>query len=124
MIVNSGELRFDLYEGPFTKNDQLTSAPFLDSFLYIPNVTFSIANKVLPALNKAGADEKRSVELWEREMERYAKGDVSKRFNAWLEDMSRRSGSPEKRASSQNLTLGYVTKDVRLWSIVKRPCVR
>ncbi|KAI0943929.1 hypothetical protein AcV7_001880 [Taiwanofungus camphoratus] len=111
MIVNSGELRFDLYEGPFTKNDQLTSAPFLDSFLYIPNVTFSIANKVLPALNKAGADEKRSVELWEREMERYAKGDVSKRFNAWLEDMSRRSGSPEKRASSQNLTLGYVTKD-------------
>ncbi|KZT05411.1 uncharacterized protein LAESUDRAFT_727057 [Laetiporus sulphureus 93-53] len=111
MIVNSGELRFDILAGTFDKNDQLTSAPFTDAFLYIPNVTFSVANAVLPALNDYGSDDKRKRELHiERELERYAKGDVSGRFNAWLEEMSRRR--VERREAAENLTLGYVTSDL------------
>ncbi|PCH36598.1 hypothetical protein WOLCODRAFT_167014 [Wolfiporia cocos MD-104 SS10] len=112
MIVNSGELRFDILEGTFNKNDQLTAAPFTDSFLYIPNVTFGIADAVLPALNKAGADEKRSLERMEREMERYAKGDVAPRFNAWLEEMSARRVERRAEKEKENLTLGYVTSDL------------
>ncbi|KAL0955634.1 hypothetical protein HGRIS_001867 [Hohenbuehelia grisea] len=111
MITNSGSQRFDIYAGPFTKNDQLTSSPFADHFLFIPNVTFSAASQVLPALNHAGADQRRSVreELERREREMYARGYVDRRYNEWLEEMDRRSGA-ERRAAG-NLTLGYVTTD-------------
>ncbi|KAG6330505.1 hypothetical protein ID866_8584 [Astraeus odoratus] len=51
VIVTSGILRFDIFKGPFTKNDQLTASPYTDQFLYIPDVTFSVANNILPALN-------------------------------------------------------------------------
>ena len=110
MITNSGSQRFDLYAGPFTKNDQLTSSPFTDSFLYIPNVTVSVASQVLPALNNAGANERRAL-IEEYERERYARGDVDMRYMAWLEEMDRRNHGAERRAA-QNATLGYVTSDV------------
>ena len=110
MICNSGELRFDVLKGAFTKNDQFTAAPFTDSFLFIPNVPFSIANAVLPALNNQGAEEKRA--LFEgREDELYARGDVNKRYREWLREMANRDIEKAKRAA-QNLTLGYVTQDV------------
>ncbi|KAJ7728959.1 Metallo-dependent phosphatase-like protein [Mycena maculata] len=113
MITNSGELRFDIFSGTFTKNDQLTASPFMDSFLYIPNVTFSAASAVLPALNGEGADNRRrdpgvQAELW-------ARGYVEARYHEWLgemyqRDLQRRGG--ERRASApENLTLGYVTTD-------------
>ncbi|KAI0369047.1 hypothetical protein BV20DRAFT_424119 [Pilatotrama ljubarskyi] len=112
MITNSGSQRFDVYAGPFTKNDQLTASPFADAFLYIPEVPFSIANQVLPALNNAGANERRELRerALEREREMYARGEVDMRFLKWLEDMDRRSNGPERRAA-QNATLGYVTHD-------------
>ncbi|KAG9312319.1 Metallo-dependent phosphatase-like protein [Chiua virens] len=102
IITNSDELRYNVFEGPFTKNDQLTAAPFTDSFYYIPNVTASVANQVLPALN-GGSSSKRSLgeeELWRR-------GHVEKRYRAWLEEMDRRQLSP----TTSDLTLGYVTTD-------------
>ena len=108
IITTSGGLRFDVYAGPFTKNDQLTASPFTDSFLFIPNVTFSVANQVLPALNNAGANERRALE--DRKHELYARGYVENVYRAWLEDMDRRNGI-ERRAAT-NLTLGYVTTDV------------
>ncbi|RPD57973.1 hypothetical protein L226DRAFT_492978 [Lentinus tigrinus ALCF2SS1-7] len=109
MITNSGSQRFDLYSGPFTKNDQLTSSPFTDSFLYIPDVPVSVASKVLPALNNAGANERRAM-IEEYERERYARGDVDMRYMAWLEEMDRRNHGAERRAAN-NATLGYVTSD-------------
>ena len=115
MITNSGSMRFDVYSGPFTKNDQLTASPFADSFLYIPNVTLSVASQVLPALNNAGANERRAVDV--RETEAYARGEVDMLYRAWLEEMDRRSYGPERRAAN-NATLGYVTHDVRRPSLV------
>nr|GAT59669.1 predicted protein [Mycena chlorophos] len=107
MITNSGSLRFDLYAGPFDKNDQLTVSPFDDSFLYL-TVPFSAANQVLPALNNAGADERRDLEatLW-------ARGYVESRYREWMQEMARRDlerNGPVLRAAG-NLTLGYVTAD-------------
>jgi hypothetical protein len=101
-------LRFDLYSGNFTKNDQLTVSPFTDAFLYIPNVTAGVANMVLPALNNAGANQRR--EYTERETELYRRGYVDMKYRAWLEDMAARTSEVERRAAA-NLTLGYVTKD-------------
>ncbi|KAJ7812494.1 hypothetical protein B0H14DRAFT_3752451 [Mycena olivaceomarginata] len=56
---------FDIYAGPFTKNDQLTVSPFVDSFFHISNVPFSVATAVLPAHNGAGADT-RNATRWLR----------------------------------------------------------
>lgn len=121
IISNSGGLRFDLYSGAFTKNDQLTSSPFADSFLYIPNVALSVASKVLPTLNHEGANQRRQElrEILEkRDAEAYSRGEVDMRYRRWLEEMDRRDGE-EKRAKG-NLTLGYVTSDVRTFSVLHR----
>lgn len=108
-ITNSGSQRFNIFKGPFTKNDQLTASPFTDSFLYIPNVTFSIANQVLPTLNNAGASEKRKRDEIEKEL--WNRGVVDTRYRAWLEEMDRRAGMGRREAMADNLTLGYVTAD-------------
>ncbi|KAK7038999.1 hypothetical protein VNI00_010391 [Paramarasmius palmivorus] len=105
MIINSGSQRFDIYKGPFTKNDQLTASPFADAFLYLPEVPLNAALEVLAALNKAGEARRRDLEE-----EFYARGYVGKRYMEWLEAMDKRHGGAERRAA-QNLTLGYVTSD-------------
>ena len=115
MITNSGEERFDIYSGTFTKNDQLTASPFTDTFLFIPNVTSSVANQVLPALNNQGAEEKRAIfERRNRELER--RGVTDARYRDWLRAMAQ-LGSDLMRRDAQNLTLGYVTQDVRLFNL-------
>lgn len=45
-----------------------------------------------------------------REEERWARGDVTLRYNRWLEEMDKRAGAV--RRNYGNLTLGYVTTDV------------
>lgn len=106
-------MRFDIYSGPFTKNDQLTASPFTDAFLFIPNVPAGVANRVFASLNGAGADERRSLN--ERDEILYGRGNVDREFRRWLEEMDRRS-SAENRAA-RNLTLGYVTQDVSVFLI-------
>lgn len=110
MITNSGSQRFDLYAGPFTKNDQLTASPFADQFLFIPSVPLGIAKQVLPSLNGEGASERRQL-LEEREKRAYGLGYVDRRYMEWLEDMDRRN-EIDRRAAEANFTLGYVTTDV------------
>lgn len=104
IIVNSGVLRYSVFEGPFTKNDQLTAAPFADSFLYIPNVPADAANQVLPHLNSGSASKCSTMEkeLWGR-------GRVEHRYRAWLEEMNKHQVPLAMNAD--DLTLGYVTKD-------------
>ncbi|KAN0081639.1 Metallo-dependent phosphatase-like protein [Tylopilus felleus] len=68
IIINSEELRYNVFAGPFTKNDQLTAVPFTDPFYYIPDVPFDVANQVLPALNSKRSSKRSEVEkeLWDR----------------------------------------------------------
>ncbi|KAI1377477.1 Metallo-dependent phosphatase-like protein [Hypoxylon crocopeplum] len=61
IIANTGSVRFDMYKGPFTYDDQFIVSPFRDSFLYIPEVPYSLANDVLRLLNNAGASQKRNI---------------------------------------------------------------
>ncbi|KAG2347581.1 hypothetical protein BDR05DRAFT_927512 [Suillus weaverae] len=107
-ITNSGSQRFNILKGPFTKNDQLTASPFTDSFLYISNISFSIADQVLPALNNP-ANQKRKRDEIEKEL--WSLGVVDTRYRAWLEEMDRRAGMGRREAMAGNLTLGYVTTD-------------
>ncbi|KAF7311518.1 Metallophos domain-containing protein [Mycena kentingensis (nom. inval.)] len=106
MITNSGSLRFDIYAGPFTKNDQLTASPFADTFLFV-SVPFGAASQVLPTLNNAGAANRRRNE--ELEATLWARGYVETRYRDWLADQYRRTA--ETRRSAANLTVGYVTQD-------------
>ncbi|KAK7039002.1 hypothetical protein VNI00_010394 [Paramarasmius palmivorus] len=105
ILIQAGSQRFDLYSGPFTKNDQLTSSPFTNAFVYIPEVPLSLAQQVLPALNNPTGAQRRDFED-----DMYARGEIEMRYRAWLEDMNRRHDGATRRAA-RNLTLGYVTTD-------------
>ncbi|EIM80908.1 uncharacterized protein STEHIDRAFT_150519 [Stereum hirsutum FP-91666 SS1] len=130
VIANSGGLRFDLYEGPFTKTDALSDQPWHNGFYYIPNVTLDDALQVLPVLNgdtsSASRRRSESERKWRsvheesvresmqertrrREQERWARGDITLRYNRWLQDMDKKAGA--LRRDTANLTLGYVTTD-------------
>ncbi|KAH8983104.1 hypothetical protein EDB92DRAFT_1819611 [Lactarius akahatsu] len=56
ITTNSGSPRFDIYAGPFTKDNQLTASPFTDAFVFIAGVPLSVANAVLLPLNGEGVN--------------------------------------------------------------------
>jgi len=111
VFINSGSFRFDIFKGPFDKNDQLTASPFTDSFLFVKNVSGNAANAVVNSLNGVSSDarRRRRAAEGERARELYARGEVRERYNAWLRSMSEREAL--ERRAAVNLTLGYVTKD-------------
>jgi hypothetical protein len=47
IIGNTGAIRFDLHQGPFTYDDNFIVSPFRDIFLYIPDVPYDLAKTVL-----------------------------------------------------------------------------
>ncbi|KAL7625620.1 hypothetical protein AAE478_004840 [Parahypoxylon ruwenzoriense] len=61
IIANTGSVRFDMYKGPFTYDDQFIVSPFRDIFLYIPEVPYGLASTLFDSLNNAGASRKRNV---------------------------------------------------------------
>lgn len=60
IIINTGSIRFDLAQGPFTYDDTFIVSPFTDAFQYLPDVPYEYAKQVLDILN-AGPYEKRSL---------------------------------------------------------------
>ncbi|MCJ1475518.1 hypothetical protein MMC13_004181 [Lambiella insularis] len=59
IIINTGSIRFDLIEGPFTYDDSFIVSPFTDGFQFIPNVPYSLASQVITKLNAAAGDRRR-----------------------------------------------------------------
>ncbi|KAJ6560221.1 Metallo-dependent phosphatase-like protein [Mycena capillaripes] len=117
LIISSGSQRFDIFKGPFTKNDELTASPFVNQYIFIPDVPFAAAMKVLPEMNRAGAerfwpgetaledDESRETRMWRHER------DVEKGYTEWLDNMHRQYHARPAAATEGELTLGYVTTD-------------
>lgn len=62
IIINTGSIRFDLVQGPFTYDDSYIVSPFDDRFQYIPNVPYAQASQVIGILN-AGPNQKRKRDL-------------------------------------------------------------
>ncbi|KAM0263875.1 hypothetical protein ACHAQJ_000910 [Trichoderma viride] len=50
-VVNTGGIRFDIFKGPFTRDDTFTVSPFDSGFRYVPDVPYEIAQKVIGILN-------------------------------------------------------------------------
>ncbi|WEW54843.1 hypothetical protein PRK78_000269 [Emydomyces testavorans] len=63
ILINSGTIRFDLVQGPFTVGDSYIVSPFENAFQFIPDVPYSVASKVLGVLNN-GPWQKRYVETY------------------------------------------------------------
>ncbi|KAK2629071.1 hypothetical protein QTJ16_002174 [Diplocarpon rosae] len=59
IIVNTGSIRFDLVQGPFTYDDSFIVSPFDDAFKYIAAVPSEMAQEVLAGLNGAALPDKR-----------------------------------------------------------------
>jgi hypothetical protein len=53
-LMNTGGIRFDIFEGPFTRDSMYIVSPFVSGFQYIPDVPYKIAQKVLGILNSGG----------------------------------------------------------------------
>ncbi|KAJ9632207.1 hypothetical protein H2203_000610 [Taxawa tesnikishii (nom. ined.)] len=54
IITNSGAMRFDIFEGPFTIDTTFLVSPFTSGFRMIKDVPYSAANRVLKLLNNEG----------------------------------------------------------------------
>ena len=121
-----GSQRFDLYAGPFTKNDQYIVSPFTDAFQYIQDVPYKYASQIIHKLNgdkvAQATSRRRSLDDVD-EHELYAKGHVSHIYNRWMKDQhvfathsaaaARDLAKLDARAAEAqaNRTLGYVTRD-------------
>lgn len=66
IILNTGSIRFDLVEGPFTFDDSFIVSPFKDTFQYIKDVPYAQASKVLGILD-SGNFQKRNAAVRPRE---------------------------------------------------------
>ena len=64
-IINSGGMRFDIFQGPFTKDTVLIISPFANRFQFIKDVPYSAAKGLLALLNSGGpVFESASLEPW------------------------------------------------------------
>lgn len=106
--MNTNALRFDLYKGPFTRNDEYSVSFYPDRFEYIPNISLSVAKKVLPALNGKGNAKR---DMTEREIS--LRGFSIDEFDVDLLDDMGMSEMGLIRRVDQDLTLGHITNDVR-----------
>ncbi|KAL8867739.1 MAG: hypothetical protein Q9174_005466, partial [Haloplaca sp. 1 TL-2023] len=52
VFVNCGGIRFDIFKGPFTKDNTYAVSPFTTGFRYIKDVPLSIAKKLKAILNQ------------------------------------------------------------------------
>lgn len=50
-IINTGAIRFDIFKGPFTMDTTYIVSPFLSKMVYVPEVEYAVARKVLKLLN-------------------------------------------------------------------------
>jgi len=60
ILANTGHIRFDLMQGPFTFDDSFIVSPFKNRFQFLRDVPYSLAGKVFDILNK-GRYQKREM---------------------------------------------------------------
>lgn len=53
-ITNTGAMRFDIFKGPFTKDTTYIISPFVSKLLYIKDVPYKSAKKILELVNHGG----------------------------------------------------------------------
>ncbi|KAE8352687.1 Metallo-dependent phosphatase-like protein [Aspergillus coremiiformis] len=51
-VVNTGAIRFDIFEGPFTQDSAFIVSPFTSGFRYVRNIPYEKATLIVDILNK------------------------------------------------------------------------
>src|ERR1700744_5958439 len=51
-IVNTGAIRFDIFQGPFTQDTTFIVSPFTSGFRYVKGVPYDKAQLIVEILNK------------------------------------------------------------------------
>jgi hypothetical protein len=54
IIVNTGAIRFDIFKGRFTRDTTFIISPFTSAFVYIEDVPYDVARKVILLINNEG----------------------------------------------------------------------
>ena len=114
---NTGEIRFDLVQGPFTNDDAYIVSPFADTWDYIPQVPYSQVKGLLAALNSGPYQKKkRSFEDHELQTRDFGfsaltgedcpDGPIHSR-----EALESRSITRNRQFQTRAIDPGYVTKD-------------
>ncbi|KAF2003977.1 hypothetical protein P154DRAFT_427529 [Amniculicola lignicola CBS 123094] len=117
IIINTGSVRFDLAQGPFTYDDSFIVSPFADAFQYIPNVPYAQAKQVINILN-AGAFQKKKRDMSTRDFDFVpvlADRDICldppiTHENSGMHRRSHAGGRLVRRTNTAPIP-GYVTKD-------------
>ncbi|KFY48446.1 hypothetical protein V495_01325 [Pseudogymnoascus sp. VKM F-4514 (FW-929)] len=113
IIANTGSVRFDLVQGPFTYDDSFIVSPFTNTFQYLADVPWSVASQLLDALNRGGY-QKRSEERGADFSFQFPTRDNTE---ACLDpgtispEVAKRSTRGIVRRQSSTLTPGYNTTD-------------
>jgi hypothetical protein len=108
-VIGTGVLRYDVFQGTFDQNDQLTASPYPDQLWCIPSVPLNNAKAAALKMNQKSSSVKRS--FFDSESQHAARRDVMEVDQIrlrWLSEMN----STRSAQVAANLTLGYVTRDV------------
>ena len=114
VVANTGALRFDIFEGPFTIDTTFTVSPFAGGLRYIQDVPFDIADRLLKVLNNEGeileqaAPGLRSSMLAPPEQMAIQNDIIASTSDIYLADNSYQHPLTNQK---QSLTPGYTTKD-------------
>lgn len=116
VLMNSGALRFDVFEGPFTVDSMYSVSPFTSGFRYIKDVPTSTAARLKAILNQEVPqlwDELDSlasespVQMTEAEAEAYELSDE----HHSLQKLGVQIPLVDNRKPEENLLPGYTTTD-------------
>ena len=110
-VIGTGVLRYDVFEGTFDQNDQLTASPYPDELWCIPNVSLKDAKATAQKMNETSSSATSSFSETETEPHHARRRDLMEvdqiRLH-WLVEMN----NMRSAQIAENLTLGYVTNDV------------
>lgn len=108
-VIGIGVLRYDIFQGTFDQNDQLTASPYATELWGIPNVPLKDAIATGRKMNQMSPEAEGSFS--DSEAHHGQQRDITEVDQTqprWLAGMN----DAQSAQVAENLTLGYVTKDV------------
>ena len=112
VMANTGALRFDIFQGPFSKDTTFTVCPFTSGFRYIKDVPFEAANRLLTILNNAGEilnEGNEGLEAWM--LEPPQQKDIIHDVIPPFDDYQAMNNKQSPLLQKPSLTPGYTTHD-------------
>lgn len=103
MLTNTGAIRFDIFQGPFTRDSTYIVSPFTSNLSYVAGVPYWLAKKILPILNGQAPP----IQVWQHE----GFGRFDLRDLVSPEQLARDAESPDVNYPDFALHAQHFTKD-------------